>query len=138
MNRSELQQLAELRLSEAQVLLDAGKFAGAYYLAGYAIECALKACIAKRTREFDFPEKQTVNRSHTHDLRQLMDVANMEEELAVAIAKDAQFYENWKVVRRWSEASRYKIDVDDSVARLMLEAVGSEPNGVLAWLRPFC
>jgi HEPN domain-containing protein len=137
-NRSDLQQLAELRLSEAQVLLDAGKFAGAYYLAGYAIECALKACTAKRTREFDFPEKQTVNRSHTHDLRQLVDVANMKDELAIAIAKDVQFADKWEVVSGWSEASRYKINIDDSLARLMLEAVGSEPNGVLAWLRPFC
>jgi HEPN domain-containing protein len=137
-NRGDLQQLAELRLSEAQVLLDAGKFAGAYYLAGYAIECALKACIAKRTREFDFPEKQTVNRSHTHDLRQLLNVAYMEDELALAINKDVQFAENWKVVSGWSEASRYKIDVDENFARLMLEAVGSEPNGVLVWLRPFC
>lgn len=138
MNRSELQQLAELRLSEAQVLLDAGRFAGAYYLAGYAIECALKACIAKRTREFDFPEKQTVNRSHTHDLFQLLDVANMDEELAVAVAKNARLGSNWEVVSAWSEASRYKINVDETLARLMLDAVGSEPNGVLAWLRPLC
>lgn len=120
------------------MLLDAGKFAGAYYLAGYAIECALKACIAKRTREFDFPEKQTVNRSHTHDLDQLMDVAALEEELAVAMTKDVQFRSYWKVVRRWSESSRYKIEIDEASAQLMLEAVGSEPSGVLTWLRPFC
>jgi HEPN domain-containing protein len=31
------------------VLLEAGLYAGAYYLAGYAVECALKACIAKKT-----------------------------------------------------------------------------------------
>jgi HEPN domain-containing protein len=136
-NRSDLQQLAELRVSEAQVLLDAGKFAGAYYLAGYAIECALKACIAKRTREFDFPEKQTVNRSHTHDLRQLVDVAYMKDELALAIASDVKFAEYWEVVNGWSEASRYKI-MDENLARLLVEAVGSEPGGVLAWLRPFC
>jgi hypothetical protein len=30
---------------------------GAYYLAEYAIECAFKACIAKRTQQHDFPEK---------------------------------------------------------------------------------
>jgi HEPN domain-containing protein len=137
-NRNELQQLAELRLSEAQVLLAAGKFAGAYYLAGYSIECALKACIAKRTREFDFPDKQNVNRSHTHDLHQLLDVAGLEEELAVAMTKDVQFRSYWKVVRRWSESSRYKINVDEASAQLMLEAVGSAPSGVLAWLRPFC
>jgi HEPN domain-containing protein len=49
MNRADLQQLAELRITEAKVLLDNGFYAGAYYLAGYAVECALKACIAKLT-----------------------------------------------------------------------------------------
>ena len=44
---------------------------GAYYLAGYAIECALKACIAKATRRYDFPDRKKVDASHTHDLREL-------------------------------------------------------------------
>lgn len=57
MNRLDFQRLAELRLSESTALLAAGFPDGAYYLAGYAMECALKACIAKRTREYDFPEK---------------------------------------------------------------------------------
>jgi HEPN domain-containing protein len=51
MNRTDLQQLAELRIKEARILLDGDSYSGAYYLAGYAIECALKACIAKRTKE---------------------------------------------------------------------------------------
>jgi HEPN domain-containing protein len=68
MNRADFQQLSELRLREAQALLAAGLPDGAYYLAGYAVECALKACIAKRTREHDFADKKLVNDSHTHDL----------------------------------------------------------------------
>ena len=47
MNRTDLQQPALTRLAEAKALLAAGFPAGAYYLAGYAVECALKACIAK-------------------------------------------------------------------------------------------
>jgi hypothetical protein len=47
MNRNDLQNLSRLREKEAKVLLDNGCFAGAYYLLGYAVECALKACIAK-------------------------------------------------------------------------------------------
>ena len=49
MNRSELQQLAEIRLRDAKALLVTGENdAGAYYMAGYAVECALKAVIAKK------------------------------------------------------------------------------------------
>ena len=41
--RIEFQLLAEQRLDEAKALLDLGKWGGAYYLAGYVVELALKA-----------------------------------------------------------------------------------------------
>ena len=47
MTRKDFQQLARVRLKEAKALLNLEHFACAYYLAGYVIECALKACIAK-------------------------------------------------------------------------------------------
>lgn len=47
MNRSDFQKLTELRLTEANALLGAKCYEGAYYLTGYAVECALKACIAQ-------------------------------------------------------------------------------------------
>jgi HEPN domain-containing protein len=77
MNRIDFQQLAELRLKEAKALLAAGFPEGAYYLAGYAIESGLKACIAKRTQQYDFPDKKLVNDSHTHDLGKLLDLGNL-------------------------------------------------------------
>jgi HEPN domain-containing protein len=49
MTRKDLQKLAAIRLKEAKLLLAANAPDGAYYLAGYAVECALKACIAKAT-----------------------------------------------------------------------------------------
>lgn len=58
MNKKILQALAEARVADARALLNAKRFDAAYYLAGYAIECALKACIAKRTRRHDFPDKE--------------------------------------------------------------------------------
>jgi HEPN domain-containing protein len=57
-NRKDLQFLARARLTEARALLDAGHPDGAYYLAGYAVECALKACIAKATQRHEFPDKK--------------------------------------------------------------------------------
>jgi len=46
-DRKQLQDLSRVRLKEASALLDLGLADGAFYLAGYAVECALKACNAK-------------------------------------------------------------------------------------------
>jgi HEPN domain-containing protein len=67
LKRQDLRELALRRLKEAQVLFDGGCWAGAYYLAGYAVECALKACIAKGTERFEFPDQKRVNSSYTLD-----------------------------------------------------------------------
>ena len=81
MDRSDLQALSRIRATEAKALLGLGLFDGAYYLAGYAVECALKACIAKGTRRFEFPDKRRVDSSYTHDLELLMRLANLDESL---------------------------------------------------------
>jgi len=36
------------------------QYCGAYYLMGYAIECAFKAAISKQIKEHDFPDKKLV------------------------------------------------------------------------------
>jgi hypothetical protein len=56
MNRSDFQQLAELRLRESRSLLAAGFPEGAYYLAGYSVECAFKAGCT--TPEWDLPQAE--------------------------------------------------------------------------------
>ena len=56
-------------------MLQLGLFDGAYYLAGYAVECALKACIAKGTLRGEFPDKKRVDSSYSHNLRELFKVA---------------------------------------------------------------
>lgn len=122
-------------MSDAQTLFDARAFEGSYYLAGYAIECALKACIAKRTREFDFPEKRAVERSYTHDLAQLMDAAGVKDQLAEKIAGDEGLRESWATVKAWSEASRYAVHLNEESAQNMLAAVGDDVRGILPWLK---
>ena len=63
MNRIDLQKLAEDRIADAAALLNAGRWSAAYYLAGYAVECALKACIAKQTQAGDFPDKRIAEKA---------------------------------------------------------------------------
>lgn len=60
MNRKHLHQLTKSRLKEAKLLLDNDYYSGAYYLAGYSIEFALKACISKKIRQSEIPDKNSL------------------------------------------------------------------------------
>ncbi len=62
MNRWELQKIAKIRKKEVKIMKDNNCYSGTYYLCGYVIECALKACIAKKTKSCDFPDKKVVLR----------------------------------------------------------------------------
>lgn len=113
------------------MLLDNDEFSGAYYLAGYVIECALKACIAKRTRKFDFPDKRTALESYTHDLAALVRVAGLQPDLQAEIQNDQQgFGPYWGLVQQWTEHTRYLI-IDRSTAENLIEAVSDSKHGVL-------
>ena len=59
-NRRSFQQLADLRLREADALLQVKEWSGAYYLAGYAIECGLKARVVRQFKHWDLPDLQRV------------------------------------------------------------------------------
>ena len=134
MNRGNFQVLAELRLREAEALFAAGLPDGAYYLAGYAVECALKACIAKRTKEYDFPEKSLVNESYTHNLKELVRLALLKGDLELAIQEDPVMETNWTIVQSWSENSRYaRRTVIEASA--LLQAVENQSGGILPWVR---
>ena len=118
-------------MREAQALLVAGEYSGAYYLAGYAIECAIKACIAKRVREYDFPDKKTVVNSHSHDLLQLAKVALLD---IASWTDNPDFADNWSAVKDWNEEARYKL-WNERQARQLLEAIANEDYGILPWLK---
>lgn len=98
MNRADLQRLSRLRVDEAKVLLDNGRFEGAYYLLGYAVECALKACIAKQINRYDFPDRRMVVDSYTHDLEQLLRVSGLEGQLRADLRSNPDLNLNWVIV----------------------------------------
>ncbi len=133
-NRTDLQVLAETRLDEAQALLKASKWSGAYYLVGYAVECAFKACIAKSTKQDDFPVKAQVIASHTHDVAQLVRVAGLLADLQTESNKDPLFSGYWGVASQWNEESRYKLWTEPDAMQLV-EAVSDADHGVMRWLR---
>jgi HEPN domain-containing protein len=133
LNRRDLKNLALTRLKEVEVLLNNRQYSGAYYLSGYVIECALKACIAKQTKKFEFPDKKTVIDSYTHDLEKLVKVAKLDTQLK-SLVNDPDFSLRWSTVKDWSEDSRYQ--THNRQEALDIYSAITDPNhGVLQWLQ---
>jgi HEPN domain-containing protein len=133
-NRIDFQQIAELRLRESKALLADGFSDGAYYLAGYAVECALKACIAKRTQEHDFPDRESRN-YYSHDLEELLGFAKLRIELDQSMKANSAMKTNWIIVQDWSEESRYDKNKTGQEATELLMAIEDQAGGLLPWLR---
>jgi len=135
MNRIDLQHISRLRLREARFLLNSQSFEGAYYLAGYAVECALKACIARKINRHDFPDKKLANDSYSHKLEDLINVAGLTTQLTSLIHANRTFEINWSTVKDWSEQERYTRVIPETKARDLYKAITSRRNGIMTWLR---
>lgn len=131
MFRHDFQALARTREREARHLYRAGCFDGAYYLAGLAVECAFKACVARQTRRFEFPDRRRAENAHTHRLEQLLNQA----ELASAMANASlALRESWATVKDWTVEIRYSSGRSGPECRdFLASAFGRQ--GLLPWLR---
>ncbi len=136
MNRTDFQQLADVRIAEAAALLRRRPPMpdGAYYLAGYAVERALKACVAKLVNQHDFPDKQLANDCHTHDIAVLIRVAGLEPAQRADADANISLRNNWSVVKDWRERSRYERHSLEKAKRLYA-AITDPTNGVLPWIK---
>ena len=134
MNRYDLRELALIRLKEARTLLGNGQYEGAYYLSGYVVECALKACIAKQTKRYDFPNLRNANKSYTHDITELVKMAELEDDRRARSVADPAFDAEWNVVREWSEQSRYAKPGRQKAERLY-SAITDRKHGILPWIK---
>ena len=137
MNKTELENITAIRIKEAEILLMADCYQGAYYLAGYALECALKACIAKQVKEFDFPDKKLANDSYTHKLADLVITAGLKQKLAEQEKQNKEFKLNWSVVIEWSEESRYECAIEKKKAHDLFNAITDNESGILPWLKKY-
>lgn len=135
MNRADFQELAEERLRDAEVLLVAGQWSGAYYVAGYAVECALKAVIAKRTFADDFPAKDAA-KLYTHNLKELLSFAGLGTANGAITTPgvSTRCTALWDIVKLWKEIARYE-SKSQRQAEQLLEAINDPVDGVLTWIR---
>ncbi len=137
MNRAEFQDLADLRIAEAECLFHNGLFEGAYYLAGYSVECGLKACIAKLTKQYDFPDRNTKDTHYVHDFVKLVKTAGLSAILEADCTAKPDLDANWVIVRKWREDSRYepKGRKTEDHSRDLIQAITQPRDGVLSWIR---
>jgi len=114
--------------------MQSGNLEAAYYLTGLAVECAVKACIAKNTRRNDFPPNpQAIRDIYSHDLSKLIVAANLQMALDADRRKNAALDNKWTlVIKNWNVNSRYR--VGGLNARDLYRAVAGR-NGVMQWLR---
>lgn len=139
MNRAELQLLAEDRILDAHALLAAGRWAGAYHLAGYAVECGLKSCILSHIEKTGMLFKdrnylKSLGDCWTHELDKLIGIAGLTGDLGIACGANQILASYWGVAKDWKETSRYERKMQRDAEEL-LEAITNQPNGVLPWTR---
>src|SRR5436190_12616190 len=82
LTKAVLEALATTRLEDAVFLFQAGRASSAYSLAGYAVELALKACIAKSFQPDVIPDKAFVLEIYTHSLEKLLGTAGLTAQFA--------------------------------------------------------
>ncbi len=134
MNRADLQKLSNIRIREAKILFAAGEHSGAYYLAGYAVECALKACFAKSVKRYDFPDRNRAGKIFIHKLAELARLANLDADLGIATRANSKLGGSWLLVCNWTEDSRY-FSWTKNEAEAIINAVAGKSDGVLPWIK---
>lgn len=147
--RIEFQELAILRLKEANTLLIQNYPDGAFYLAGYTIECALKAAICRTLSIDDFFEPgnskahgakvkdDIVQKFKTHDYGTLLVLSGLYYKLEAARQSDQLLADSWSTIRSqaWSEQHRYEV-----VSSKTITDVASFINSVkylLGWIKQY-
>jgi HEPN domain-containing protein len=135
--RLEWQQLAERWLVDAKRLLDNPHWSAAYYLAGYAVECGLKACVLARVAAAPgiiFDDKKFSEKCWTHSILDLVKLADLEASRAVDAAANPALGRNWLVVKDWDEKARYKT-TSHQRAKKLYDAITDNTNGVMQWIK---
>ena len=98
------------------------------------MECGLKACIAKMTRQYDFPDKKRTNDSYTHDIERLLKVTGFRDLVMAEIDRKTPPGQRWIIVKDWNEQARYEQWAEHQ-ARAILLAVNDPKEGVLSWIK---
>lgn len=142
-----IQNLALLRLEEAKILAQNSKPDGAFYLAGYSVELALKAKVAERLGLPGLFDEQNTSQqfngiselrrlAKTHNLVLLFVLSGLQSAFDQKRAADVEFgtASNW--LNDWSEGLRYRSPGAITTAGIAhFLSILEGPTGLLQWIK---
>jgi hypothetical protein len=132
--RSDLQAFAQAKIDDATLLLANRRFSNAYFLAGYAVELGLKACIAAQISAETLPDTAFIKGILSHGFPQLIGLAGLAGALKNEQDRDANFATNWAIAAQWGPDARYQA-FDPMSAQLLVLAISDPYSGVLQWIK---
>lgn len=104
--RVELLDLARTRMGDAELLYKEGRYDGAAYLSGYAVEFALKARICKQLRWVGYPSKDNEFKGKgsfkVHDFGSLLEFTGIAPKIHNNCTTE------WSTMEVWTPEYRYK------------------------------
>lgn len=104
-HRRQIRSIAKARLRDAEVLAAAGRYEGAIYVCGYAVELGLKARICRTLKWQGWPSGRREFASYqslrTHDLDVLLHLSGIEGRIKT------QLFTEWSAVATWDPQTRY-------------------------------
>ena len=152
MNSSqEIKDLANLRLAEAIILCEAGKYDGAFYLAGYSVELMLKAKICEHFRIdnlFNREECKIQGISdlrkvvETHDINLLLILSGLEGKFRTAQKNNEKLRDSYRFFTAstgnktdWNEQVRY-LPINSKTEEDVKEFIHllHDDEGLLKWI----
>ncbi len=124
---SVFQAASQERLKDAQCLHEAGRFQGAIYLCGYALECYLKSCYCSAQKIARIEEREAKHLGH--ELVELLDAAG----LSIRLAEQEDLYISFhRISKSWSTDIRYSGVIR---SRGESESFLRDAKWLLLWLR---
>lgn len=132
-SRNELRAIAEVRMKEAEHLLERGLFAGAMFLGGCALECFLKLAICCTLKLDELPPV-----FKTHKLEDLILYTGLQKEMrGSAPLRDAfdLVVDAWKPDGRSTFLYSDPLGFDRKQASQFLSHLRDPEHGVITWLK---
>jgi HEPN domain-containing protein len=134
--RQDLQALSQAKIDDAVLLSQSGRWGNAYYLAGYAVELGLKACISRQISADTIPDIAILKGVLTHEFDKLLGLAGLKDELRTEQKQSVDFSVNWGIASEWTPDDRYRAKTAIE-AQYLIEAVADGKDGVLQWIRRY-
>lgn len=133
--RDDFRKLHARYLSDAELLYQSERYDSAYYLAGYSVECLLKAIICKNIQPNEFPPKNTNSTHYIHSIEHLVKTAGLDKELEFDRDRSDKLKNSYLLLKDWDPAElRYNSGpIQRTQIEDFLEAI-KDQEGFVSWL----